>query len=77
VAAPALAGLTFQQIDAVRHSRKVVKLRLMWFAKDEQGLKSAYCEVQRHRAGRKARVSGLAEVIAGPAAAIEFNDDPP
>ena len=44
MAAPALAGLTFQQIDAVRHGRKVVKvwfkLRLMWFAKDEQGLKS-------------------------------------
>jgi hypothetical protein len=66
------------QIDAIRHGRKVIKLRLIWFAKDEQGLKAAYCEVQRHRAGRKARVSGLAEVIAGPAAAaVEFNDDPP
>lgn len=57
------------QIDAVRHGRKVVKLRLIWFAKDEQGLKAAYCEVQRHKAGRKARIGGLAEVIAGPAAA--------
>jgi Initiator Replication protein len=63
------------QIDAVRHGRKVIKLRLMWFAKDEQGLKSAYAEVQRHKVGRKARVSGLAEVIAGPAAAVEFDDD--
>jgi hypothetical protein len=63
------------QIDAVRHGRKVIKLRLLWFAKDEQGLKAAYSEVQRHRAGRKARVSGLAEVIAGPAAAVEFSDD--
>jgi hypothetical protein len=54
------------QIDAVRHGRKVVKLRLIWFAKDEQGLKAAYCEVQRHKAGRKARIGGLAEVIAGP-----------
>jgi hypothetical protein len=25
-----------------------------------------YCEVQRHKAGRKARIGGLAEVIAGP-----------
>jgi hypothetical protein len=57
------------QIDAIRHGRKVVKLRLIWFAKDEQGLKAAYCEVQRHKAGRKARIGGLAEVIAGPAAA--------
>jgi hypothetical protein len=63
------------QIDAVRHGRKVVKLRLIWFPKDEQGLKAAYCEVQRHKAGRKARIGRLAEVIAGPAAAEEFNDD--
>jgi plasmid replication initiation protein len=56
------------QIDAVRHGRKVVKLRLIWFAKDEQGLKTAYTEVQRHKADRKGRISGLAEVIAGPAA---------
>ena len=54
------------QIDAVRHGRKVVKLRLIWFDKDEQGLKASYCEVQRHKAGRKARIGGTAEVIAGP-----------
>jgi hypothetical protein len=55
------------QIDAVRHGRKVVKLRLIWFPKDEQGLKAAYTEIQRHKAGRKARIGGTAEVIAGPA----------
>jgi hypothetical protein len=58
------------QIDAVRHGRKVVKLRLIWFPKDEQGLKAAYTEVQRHKAGRKARIGGLAEVIAGPLSGI-------
>src|SRR3954469_6116897 len=57
------------QLDAIRHGKKVTKLRLLWFAKDEQGLKAAYCEVQRHKVGRKARIGGLAEVIAGPAAA--------
>ena len=62
------------QIDAIRHGRKVSKLRLIWFAKDEQGLKAAYCEVQRHKAGRKARIGGLAEVIAGPAPEA-FDDD--
>ena len=46
------------QIDAVRHGRKVVKLRLIWFAKDEQGAKAAYCEIQRHKAGRSARLAG-------------------
>jgi hypothetical protein len=63
------------QLDAIRHGRKVVKLRLIWFAKDEQGLKSAYCEIQRHKAGRSARLAGTVEVIAGPAA-VDFNDDP-
>jgi hypothetical protein len=62
------------QIDAVRHGRKVVKLRLMWFAKDEQGLKAAYGEVQRHKAGRSARLAGTVERLAGPAA-VEFSDD--
>jgi plasmid replication initiation protein len=55
------------QLDAIRHGKKVAKLRLIWFPKDEQGLKAAYCEVQKHKAGRKARMGGLAEVIAGPA----------
>jgi hypothetical protein len=62
------------QIDAVRHGRKVVKLRLIWFAKDEQGLKAAYCEVQRHKTGRSARLAGTVERLAGPAA--DPNDDP-
>jgi hypothetical protein len=55
------------QLDAVRHGRKVVKLRLIWFAKDEQGLKAAYCEVQRHKTGRSARLAGTVERLAGPA----------
>jgi hypothetical protein len=62
------------QIDAVRHGRKVVKLRLIWFAKDEQGLKAAYCEVQRHKARRAARLAGTVERLAGPAA--DLNDNP-
>jgi hypothetical protein len=62
------------QLDAIRHGRKVVKLRLIWFAKDEQGLKAAYCEVQRHKAGRSARLAGTVERLAGPAA--DLNDDP-
>jgi plasmid replication initiation protein len=61
----ALSGFRVQ-IDAVRHGRKVVKLRLIWFPKDEQGLKAAWAELQRHKAGRRARITGLAEVIAGP-----------
>jgi plasmid replication initiation protein len=54
------------QIDAVRHERKVVKLRLMWFAKDEAGVRAAYTEAERHRVGRKVRAVGTAERIIGP-----------
>jgi len=62
------------QLDAIRHGRKVVKLRLIWFAKDEQGLKAAYCEVQRHKTGRSARLAGKVERLAGPTA--DLSDDP-
>src|SRR3954452_18805390 len=62
------------QLDAIRHGRKVTKLRLIWFAKDEQGLKAAYCEVQRHKAGRSARLAGTVERLA--AGAADLNDDP-
>jgi hypothetical protein len=64
------------QIDAVRHGRKVVKLRLIWFPKDEQGLKASYAEIQRHKAGRKARIMSKVEVIAAPLADLgELADD--
>jgi hypothetical protein len=56
------------QLDAIRQGRKVVKLRLIWFAKDEQGLKLAYAEVERHKAGCKARGAGKVETIAAPPA---------
>jgi hypothetical protein len=56
------------QLDAISHGRKVVKLRLMWFAKDEHGLKAAYAEIQRHKAGRRARIAGKVEAIAAPPA---------
>jgi hypothetical protein len=63
------------QVDGIRHGKKITKVRLIWFPKDEQGLRAAYAEVQKHRAGRKARMSGLIETIAGPAAVPDLNDD--
>jgi hypothetical protein len=55
------------QIEGVRTGRFITKVRMGWFPKDDQGLKAAYTEVQRHKAGRKARIGGTAEMIAGPA----------
>jgi plasmid replication initiation protein len=77
--APALAELNalgdyHVQIDGVRTGRSITKIRMIWFPKDEQGLKAAYTEVQRHKAGRRARINGTAEVIASPAA-VTFDDD--
>jgi hypothetical protein len=56
------------QIEGVRTGKSMTRIRMIWFPKDEQGLKAAYTEVQKHKAGRKARIGGTAEVIAGPAA---------
>jgi hypothetical protein len=53
--------------SAIRSARFITKVRMVWFPKDDQGLKAAYTEIQRHKAGRKARIGGTAEVIAGPA----------
>jgi hypothetical protein len=61
------------QIEGIRTGRSITKIRMIWFAKDEQGLKAAYTEVQKHKAGRKARIGGTAEVIAGPAAGVDDN----
>lgn len=59
------------EIDAIRHGRKVVKLRLLWFPKDENGLKAAYAEAGRHSAGRSARTAHQVERIVGPAPEVD------
>jgi hypothetical protein len=69
---PAVAELNalgdyYVQVDGVRTGKAITKVRLLWFPKDEQGLKAARTEVQRHKAGRKARIAGGVEKIAGPA----------
>jgi plasmid replication initiation protein len=46
------------RVDPVK-ARPVRHVDLSWFPKDEQGLKTAYAETQRHKKGRKARTSGL------------------
>jgi hypothetical protein len=51
------------RLDPVQIGRRVAAVRLTWFPKDEQGLKSAYAELQKHRAGRKARITDNVDVI--------------
>jgi hypothetical protein len=38
---------------------------MVWFPKDDQGLKTAYTEIQRHKAGHKARIGGTAAARRG------------
>jgi hypothetical protein len=50
--------------DPQKSGRSVVGYRLSWFKKDEAGLKAAFTELQRHKAGRKARINGSVEEVA-------------
>lgn len=59
------------QVSGIRTGRNIGKIRMVWFPKDVQGLKASYAEVQKHKAGRKARISGQTEVIAGPASDLD------
>lgn len=61
----ALAGFGCR-IEPVKQSRKVVSVRISWWLKDVEELKTAYSELQRPRVGRKARISGQDESVIEP-----------
>jgi plasmid replication initiation protein len=46
----------------VRTGRKVTAVQLSWWRKNENELRAAFAEVQRHSAGRRARLRGTVEV---------------
>lgn len=45
----------------VRTGRKVTAIELSWWRKNENELRAAFAEVQRHSVGRRARLSGTVE----------------
>lgn len=47
----------------VKAGRKVIAVQLAWWRKSEDELRAAFAEVRRHRAGRRARLSGTVEVF--------------
>lgn len=53
------------KIEPITEGRRVVKLRLFWWKKDINGLKEAFTELQRCKVGRKARINGTVEQVAG------------
>lgn len=48
----------------IKQGRSVVKIRLMWFAKEGEALRAAEEERERHRAGRSVRGQQTVEIIA-------------
>jgi hypothetical protein len=55
------------RVEPLKVGRKVDQVRVFWWRKDIDALKEAYAELQRPKVGRKARISGEAElVVDGP-----------
>lgn len=53
-------GVTFHPIKT---GRKVTAVQLAWWRKNEDEIRTAFAEVQRHRVGRRARLRGTVESI--------------
>ncbi len=51
------------KVMPVKKGRAVTAVQLAWWCKSEQELKDAFSELQRHRNGRKARITGNVETI--------------
>jgi plasmid replication initiation protein len=47
----------------VKTGRKVTGVQLAWWRKNEDELRAAFTEVQRHRLGRRVRLKGTAETL--------------
>lgn len=53
------------QITPIKTGRKVTGFELGWWLKDNDELREAFSELQRHRSGRKARIDGTVEDVKG------------
>jgi hypothetical protein len=61
---PSTRSSVYCRFDPIKEGRAVTKVKMTWFPKDEAGLMLAYKALERHRSGRKARISGKIEPIA-------------
>jgi hypothetical protein len=62
----------------VKRGKKVVEIRVGWWAKDNGALQRAWHELQRAKLGRRARLAGAAEHVAAPlpSASRHLRNDP-
>lgn len=61
-------GLT---ILPVKQGKKVVEIRVGWWAKDTAALQAAFDELNNTRVGRRARIAGTVEHVADPVVSME------
>ena len=51
----------------IKQGKKVTQIKIGWWPKDSAAVREAFDELQRSRVGRRARISGTVEAVAGPA----------
>jgi len=54
----------------VKQGKRVVQIRVGWWAKDTSALKEAWSEMNRSKVGRRARIGGTAEHVSDPLPSI-------
>jgi Initiator Replication protein len=54
----------------IKQGKRVVQIRVGWWAKEGDALRNAWNEMQRPKAGRRARIAGTGEHVHAPLASI-------
>jgi Initiator Replication protein len=54
----------------IKQGKKVVQVKVGWWAKDKDALRLAWDETQRSKVGRRARISGKVEYVTAPLPSI-------
>jgi hypothetical protein len=54
----------------IKQGKKVVQIKIGWWAKDSDALRDAWAEMQRSKVGRRARITGTTEHVADPLPSI-------
>ncbi len=54
----------------IKQGKRVVQIRIGWWAKEGSALREAWTEMQRPKAGRRVRIAGTAEHVEAPLPSI-------
>jgi hypothetical protein len=53
-------------VTSVKQGKRVVQIRVGWWAKEADALRAAWSEMERTRVGRRARIAGAVETVQAP-----------